>query len=232
MPVCRFGQTFCELGEKCACISRFGIGGMNFHNAVVDNPGTKTRQAFLLFAIAVAGKKADTIVPKIRALLSESLPRELPFTYLLRLGREGIDRRIREISLGRYNTLAPAYYTVANRIDVNKTSVSELESVMGIGPKTARYFMMYAHGLECAVIDTHIKKFLRECGVASADYYVQEEEFLRRAKALNLKPSDLDNAIWRYFARNEDRDGYNFVMGLLRQYDLAIQPGQPMRNVR
>lgn len=219
MP-CLFKKQICP--GPCWCTQRFGIEGMNYHNAVLDNPCTHTRQAFLLFAISVAGKKADLIVPKLREFFVGIRPRELPFTFVLRIGGD-LEDRLRLVKMGRYGTLASAYWDVARKIDVDNTSVEELEGINGIGPKTARYFMMYAHGLECAVIDTHIKKFLRECGIMATGYADLEKAYLERARALLVSPADLDNWIWRHFARAEDT-GYDHIMSELRRLSLAPHP--------
>lgn len=200
---------------------------MNFHNAVVENPCTKTRQEFLLFCICVAGKKADMIVPKLRQFLQGCRNDELPFKLIDRLSINSIVDRLKECKMGRYEILARAFAACAIHINVDATSVTFLEKLPGIGPKTARYFMVYAHGEKHAIIDTHVKKFLRAIGCDSNRYYAMENVYLSICGAVGLEPRVLDDIIWRYHARGEMVQEYKDVVdslvveSLVSMYDLA-----------
>ncbi len=191
-----------------------------WHNRVAQgNRRTATLQGFLLFGIAVAGKSADTTVQKVKELLQmggwnpEDEEDIHPFSAIRYLMEDGtLEHALREVKIGQYGRIYSAYHTVTDRIDVHRTSVADLEAVRGIGPKTARYFMMYAHGLECAALDTHILRYMREVmqigGVpkstpSGAKYAFLEELFVTRARELQLTVSQLDDRIWRYYARGE-----------------------------
>lgn len=196
---------------------------MNPHNAVLEAPTTYNRQVFLIFGILVAGKTSGFGVEKTRALL-DALPgssRSLPFRRIL-LAYYGLEGLLREIRTGRYGLLAVTFRETARTINVDKCTIANLQSVPGIGPKTANYFMMYGRGdRTCAAIDTHMKKFLRECGCkVGSDYMAMQRAFVRRAEALKLAPMELDAYIWQHFARGEDT-GYSIIMDTLRRLGWA-----------
>jgi 3-methyladenine DNA glycosylase/8-oxoguanine DNA glycosylase len=92
---------------------------------------------------------------------------------------------------------------------VDTVTRTELEMIPGIGPKTARYFLMYTRPEDAdawAAIDTHVKKYLAELGVRSGKYEVLEAEFLSRAKVLGMTSRELDDAVWAYYARGVKAD--------------------------
>jgi len=52
---------------------------------------------------------------------------------------------------------------VKSNLDLATCSVSDLEKIRGIGPKTARMFVLCARpNQKLAVLDTHILSFMRE----------------------------------------------------------------------
>ena len=90
-------------------------------------------------------------------------------------------------------------------------SVDELVRVKGIGPKTARFFVMHSRkGEKVATLDVHILKWLSEQGVENVPlqtpqnevtYKRLETEFLERAKKMGKSPAELDLEIWKKKAK-------------------------------
>lgn len=206
---------------------------MNFHNAVVKNPCTRTRQEFLLFCICVAGKKADVIVPKLRRfleysdlanryvdpMLTSSLVCTAPFDLIKWMEiYDGLEIYLKSVKMGRYSILVQSMSACAHHIDVNDTSVQELMSIPGIGPKTARYFMVYAHDQRYAIVDTHVKRFLVMLDIDCRHYDLMERSYLYICNKIGYDPRKLDNIIWQYFARGEMIDEFKEVLDLVDGY--------------
>ena len=91
--------------------------------------------------------------------------------------------------------------------------VDELVRVKGIGPKTARFFVMHSRrDQKVATLDVHILKWLREQGVERVPsqtpqnevaYKRLEEKFLKLAKGLGKDPAELDLEIWKKKAKKD-----------------------------
>ena len=92
-------------------------------------------------------------------------------------------------------------------MDLDRVTVDELVRVKGIGPKTARFFVMHSRKNErVATLDVHILKWLREQGVEnvpsqtpqnSLNYNRLEKAFLELAEKMGRTPAELDLQIWR-----------------------------------
>ena len=96
--------------------------------------------------------------------------------------------------------------------ELETVSVDRLESVYGIGPKTARYFILHSRpDQQLAVLDTHILKYLKSLEYdvpkstpAGKKYKKIEEIFLKEAQKLGKSPAELDLEIWNRYARKVD----------------------------
>lgn len=169
-------------------------------------------QEYLMFCLAVAGKKASMIAGKLHAFLSGMHPGEDPFQYVLRLHASSeLDGELRRIGMGKYSLLGKAYPTIAERFRgrLAHVPISELESVKGIGPKTARYFALHSRSTpgEIAVIDTHVMKYLRHLGhkvpkqlPTRSNYGRLEGLMIEAAKASGMSMADFDLAVWSHYA--------------------------------
>ena len=97
---------------------------------------------------------------------------------------------------------------------LNNVTVEQLEGIHGIGPKTARFFVLHSRkDQKYAVLDTHLQRWLDEVvsdGVlgfypycigskplTGSWYRLWESIFLGEASRRNLSPADLDLQIWR-----------------------------------
>jgi endonuclease III len=126
-------------------------------------------EAFALFSIAVAGKNADTTLRGVQRLLVRLATRWGPDTPfgLVRRARDAqtLAQDILESGVGCYNNRARAFVDLIDRnLDLRTCSVADLEQVWGIGPKTARFFVIFTReGVgNHAVLDVHILRFMRD----------------------------------------------------------------------
>lgn len=169
-------------------------------------------EEFLMFCLAVAGKKATVIAQKIDQLLCGAEAGETPFDYVARLDAQGLlHDRLRAVKLGKYRVLSRAYPAVASLFKgrLREVSPADLETVVGIGPKTARYFLLHSRKDPgpIAVIDTHVMKFLRHIGhdvplrlPTRAEYPRLEALMIEAAGRSGMSMADFDLAVWSHYA--------------------------------
>lgn len=116
------------------------------------------KQEFLLYCILAVGKHSDTASSKLDALLEGKDEWITPFEYLLSQDIRGL---VLDAKTGQYQRVSEAIIQ-ALEVDVETVTLGELLSIHGIGPKTARFFLVHAQGKEYAVLDTHILKWMRQ----------------------------------------------------------------------
>ena len=95
-----------------------------------------------------------------------------------------------------------------NQIDLRVASRQELvDGIQGIGWKLASMFVRNTRGSEVAVIDVHIKNFLRRCGheIDSMTYAQMEDLFMSMADSLGVSVIDLDLEIWNASRRGNKK---------------------------
>lgn len=84
-----------------------------------------------------------------------------------------------------------------NPIDLSSATREELiAKIPGIGMKLASMFCRNTRGEQFAVIDVHIKSYLREQGKLSKSYLENEETLKEIALDLGLTVGELDFIIW------------------------------------
>ena len=116
------------------------------------------KQEFLLFCILSVGKNSDVAAAKLELLLSGKGRWEAPFEYLL---GQNIPELIIQAKTGQYQRVAAAILQ-AIEVNVETVTLEQLQAIHGIGPKTARFFLVHAQGKEHAVLDTHILRWMRD----------------------------------------------------------------------
>lgn len=107
-------------------------------------------------------------------------------------------RRLSELAMG---VAGPTVYDM---------SVESLERVYGIGPKTARMFILHSRPeQEYAVLDTHILKYLRAIGYTQVPkstpqnpvfYRALEQAFIRDAKKVGRRVAEHDLEVWKLYS--------------------------------
>mgnify|MGYP006266736239 CR=1 FL=1 len=116
-------------------------------------------QAFLIFAIAVAGKQANAVSAKVNRMLSSW--EAAPFDYL-RANRGKIETIMRQWKMGPYDKrMVPAMDAILD-LDLRSCTTADLESIMGVGPKTSRFFILHSRpNQEYVVLDVHLLRYLK-----------------------------------------------------------------------
>jgi len=83
-----------------------------------------------------------------------------------------------------------------NPIDLSTATREELTKIPGIGMKLASMFLRNTRGSEFAVIDVHVRNFLREHNALGKDYLESERNFKEIARKLGKTIHELDFEIW------------------------------------
>lgn len=171
-------------------------------------------EEFWIFSICVAGKEANRTADVVHRLVEHEVM--TPFQVIKDfLNKNVLMEKLQESRIGQYNRIYKALkQTVERNIDIKTASVEVLEGIHGVGPKTARFFIMHSRPeQEIAALDTHILKFLRAKGYnapkttpSGKKYAELEIAFLNEAKKINMTPADLDLYIWETYKRGTDID--------------------------
>ena len=167
----------------------------------------------MLFWIAAAGKKAVTAARSLDSLMKDGRSKfdtEGPFNIIVSYG-DSLAESMRCHGMGCYNNKSKSMLALAHSgIELDSCSVEQLESIKGIGPKTARCFLIHSRrGERHAGLDTHVLKYMRDLGFDvpkstpnGKKYADLERAFLGLADASGLGVAEFDLRIWRdYSAR-------------------------------
>jgi thermostable 8-oxoguanine DNA glycosylase len=178
-------------------------------------------QQFLLLAVVVAGKTAAQQQKKLDAFLL-NVWRESPgVKTLMQAINEMSTAQLRgnlvRVKMGQYNRLTQlvkelAYRIESGELELRTCAAKDLEAFPGLGPKTARFFLLYTRKeIRVAVLDTHILRWMQENLVAlllrpgavpkstpsGERYAVLERAFLRYCDTHGLDPAQFDLALWK-----------------------------------
>lgn len=127
-------------------------------------------QEFALFCVLVAGKNSDFAAKKLDAILAQFPKDALPFDGFC--AAKDISIVLTNAKTGQYTRLTNAVYDLIglhDEVGLQNATLADLLSVRGIGPKTARFFILHSrNSAKCAVLDTHVLKFLRDNGYPTA----------------------------------------------------------------
>jgi thermostable 8-oxoguanine DNA glycosylase len=163
------------------------------------------RQHQLIYSIIVAGKSAAFARDAINRLFPRYPP---PFkTVRSWIRHDCLEQKLKEARTGNYTKLSKALRQIVSleSLDLTQCSVSDLEAIHGIGPKTARFFVLWTRpDAQCAALDVHILRWLQSLGydaprqtpASRKRYHELEEVFLKEAAKRNLSPANLDRKIW------------------------------------
>lgn len=162
---------------------------------------------FLLFCVCVANKK-EAHGRRVADGLCFS-----PFGSVRVLLKSGdLERQLRQLRSGQYRRITRALAELTARpLDLRTCTVADLQCIHGIGPKTARYFILKTRpDARVAALDTHILKWLRtirydapRATPTGATYLRWEGVFLEEADKRGLSSSELDHRIWMHYAKGE-----------------------------
>lgn len=172
-------------------------------------------QELLIFSICVAGKSTKTIAPRAKELfkfMQIHAESRLPLSHVYNLPLD-LWSSIRRFGIGCYKMKADAILGVAqlityDKLDLRTCTVQDLENIYGIGPKTAKAFVVWSRPNEShAILDTHILKWLKEQGIDNVpkstptgkNYARLEQEFLNRVPD-GMTAAEFDLMIWKEYA--------------------------------
>lgn len=184
----------------------------------------------IIFWIAVAGKKAQTIAPRIDAVLKEGYKRlghkgpHVPFKIVRQLGRHRLRALLKKNGIGCHGDKARAMIDLAKAgFDLKTCSRDELITIRGISFKTANCFIMHSRqNARCAAFDTHLLKFMKAMGCDNVPEQAPqtlrqherlEKVFLEISDGLGFAPADLDLITWRLYAHHP-RHAKSFIQAV------------------
>jgi len=181
-------------------------------------------EEFWLFGLVVQGKTAKVQAKKLELTLGR-MAAHIDWGVCLDWQKEGyrpfdmiqhkhssVRLAMEWAKLGCYNRMERAFTESANELkDVLDIAPLEmLEEIHGVGPKTARMFMLHSRPHQrLAVLDVHILRWLTAKGydVPSATpssqrrYVEMEGWFLDECDNIGVSPAALDLAIWSEYER-------------------------------
>ena len=172
---------------------------------------------WILFGICVAGKSAKQTEAKLNAFLDAGIGSRWegdcvnsPFCRVkFYMKFKQLGWRLRHFKMGQYKRINKAFRAAVN-LDLDNLTIESLESVPGLGPKTARMIILYYEpDVECIPLDTHILKWLRANGYnapkstpqAGKKYRELELAFLAEGKKRGLSPREWDTQVWKSYAK-------------------------------
>jgi thermostable 8-oxoguanine DNA glycosylase len=183
-------------------------------------------EGWMLFCVTVAGKGAKQTAGALRRFLDGNLLSVgcSPFEIVKYRYRAGTLRLCLEAArTGKYGVFMDAYYTLASQWSAEKLrtcSVSQLEEIPGVGPKTARFFLLSTReNAQVAALDTHLLKhlkteaaarYLQYQGLTTADvpsatpgskklYAKLEAVVLAMAADAGMTPAAYDYMVWKSY---------------------------------
>lgn len=168
----------------------------------------------IIYAIVVAGKSARFANGVMQSLRGEvnSDDSELLFDFLNRKREAGeLRQTLEQHRTGNYTKLEKAIGALLEEtFDLEEVSPEDLERIHGIGPKTARFFIVWTRPVErYAVLDVHVLHWMAAQGYrvphstpqTPQHYRRIEGWFLEEAAKRKLTPRQLDMEIWGKAAR-------------------------------
>jgi hypothetical protein len=166
-------------------------------------------EVFWLFCLVVAGKNARTQARLLDGFLSRLEGGGSPFDRIMwAIIQDRLEAHLRASKLGQYTRLSQAFRESVG-LDLRGCTVEDLEAIHGVGPKTARLFVMHSRpDARHAAIDTHVLKLLKEHGYdvpkstpTGKRYLELEQAFLEIADASGMSVADFDLQNWNRFSR-------------------------------
>lgn len=165
-------------------------------------------EEFWLFCLVVAGKTAMTQAKLLEGFIENNRGdhSQTPFDIIRDLkGRGELLGALKESRLGQYTRLERAMEQSLTLM-LKTDSVTVFEEIHGVGPKTARFFLLHTRpNQQIAVLDTHVLRHMRNLSLTTQDgtppkgpkYEVLEQEFIKLAQQANMSIADYDLHIWR-----------------------------------
>lgn len=178
------------------------------------NRTDKELQLFWIFGIIVAGRNSDWAAQKVFGLFKGLSDDETPFQWI-KANATSLHNTLVANRVGQYTRTERALLQSCE-LDLRTATIDDLLGVFGVGPKTARFFLLHSRPYcDVAVLDVHILRWMREeCGVEDApqqtptnlDKYRYFERLcvsLMRAKFPGVTMADIDLMLWSKMSGRE-----------------------------
>ena len=170
------------------------------------------KQAFLMFTIIVSGKNSKVQSEKLASFLYPAEAAGItPYELIKQLNSVGmLEHSLRFNKVGQYNRITRAFNEMLE-LDLDNCMVDELEEIHGVGPKTARFFLLHTRKNDVyAVLDTHILRWMREeLGIPTPKntpsgkrYTDLEQDYINHCIINGLDPATLDLEIWSRYNKS------------------------------
>ena len=172
-------------------------------------------ELFAIFAVCVAGKKAQQTADKVNDHFRDTetpTKRLTPFETIKSLIKIRVfGAYLQMAKVGQYKRIYRALRDLAESgIDLKTCTVEDLEAIHGIGPKTSRFIVMHSRPKQrLATLDTHILRWMRDQGIETPKatpqsrklYQKLEQKFLTLCDKCAILPSQLDLKIWKQYSK-------------------------------
>lgn len=179
---------------------------MIYPDRITDyNRTTEQLEELIVFCVCVAGHNAMTTAQRLERLFLNLDAHHAPFKTLKRV-QDSLPILLRKVGIGCFNKRAGFIADLINKgLNLRTCPIADLEKVKGIGPKTARFFVLHSRKdvNDIAVLDTHVLKFMKDNGhdvpkstPTGKRYRQLEVEFLKLAARSNMSVADFDLSIW------------------------------------
>lgn len=172
-------------------------------------------QEFLLFCLLVQGKKAQMQAYKLECFLdflAHFTGERLPFKMVnIAINYELDDddghmllKAAKQFGLGNYTRLGQAIEEFLLLPPLSAVTVEQLEKCFGMGPKSARFFVVHSRpNQQHAILDVHILRWMRMQGVDTPKLTPQgkkygelEKIFLQFVQHSGQSVAEFDLTIW------------------------------------
>ncbi len=169
----------------------------------------------LLFWVCAAGKNGvtaakclDRLLSNIRAKVGQNdSPLKTLRKYEIRDDAD-LELELKSAGIGCYRAKANTFrYLIVSPINLKTCTVDNLERIPGIGPKTARCFLIHSRpNQKLAGLDVHILRFLADKGYdvtkntpSGKRYKKIEQFFIKEAELSGKNIADFDLEIWKEY---------------------------------
>ena len=181
-------------------------------------------EEFILFWVCAAGKNGRTAARCLDKFLDKiTYSKMTPFQAIRNKcsndnfpedmipdGYKYMPEIMRDCGIGCYGSKSRTLTELAfSNINLRTCTVSDLESIHGVGPKTARCFLLHSReNAQVAGLDTHMLKHLRALGYddvpkstpTEKKYLTNEKRVLSLAKEAGMTPAEFDLWVWNKYS--------------------------------
>ncbi len=177
------------------------------------NRSDEQLEELALFCVAVAFRNALFVAKALDTILEEIPDKGTPFEKVRKYAKKhDLAALLVKHGIG-LQTKKAGYLTglVNSGINLRTCTAQDLEAIKGIGPKTARFFILHTRPkARVACLDTHILSFLRNYVNSSfpkstpsgKKYITLESIFLHIVDKSLMTTAELDLFIWNHYSGN------------------------------